>query len=143
MIVNVQFLRIEESFLRKNSIYRVESVAEDGEICVVEREMSEFQRLWDILEGIYPSQLIPPLPSESQANSLKLTLQAAFDHEILSQDEYLKAFVCVERFVESVPLIKNVEPPVQVRKEFFGRKLQLPMTGKTKKAAKVKPRPSF
>lgn len=139
MIINVQFLRAEESFLKKKSIYRVESVSEDGEICVVEREMSEFQRLWEILEGIYPSQLVPPLPSEShgKVESLKLTLQAAFDHEILCQDEYLKAFLCVERFAGSVPLIKNVEPPVQVKKEFFGGKWQLGLTGKATKDAKV------
>ena len=140
MIINVQFLRVEESLLKKRSIYRVESVSEDGEICVVEREMSEFQRLWKILEVIYPSQLIPPLPAEShqKVESLKLTLQAAFDHEILSQDEYLKAFVFVERFVETVPLIKNVEPPVQMRKEFFGGKWQFIISGKATKDAKVK-----
>lgn len=53
---------------------------------------------------------------------LKFALQAAFDHEILSQDEYLKAFLCVKTFSECVPLIKNVEAPVQLKKEYFGGK---------------------
>jgi hypothetical protein len=51
-----------------------------------------------------------------------LALQAAFDHEILKEDEYLKSFLSVEVFSDCVQLIKNVEAPVQVKKEYFGGK---------------------
>ena len=58
---------------------------------------------------------------------LKLALEAAFDHEILREDEYLKSFLFVEMFSDCVELIKNVEPPVQVKKEsFYGGKWPSP-----------------
>ena len=65
MKIVIKFLRVEEDeifFFKNYSIYRIESEFEDGEICSVERRMSEFQQLWDLLKEIYPSQLIPPLP---------------------------------------------------------------------------------
>lgn len=65
MRINVKFVRTEEDqifFFKNYSIYRVESDFGDGEIYAVERRMSEFQKLWELLEEIYPSQLIPPLP---------------------------------------------------------------------------------
>ena len=53
---------------------------------------------------------------------LNLALQAALDHEILKEDEYLKSFLVVKVFSDCVQLIKNVEAPVQVKKEYFGGK---------------------
>lgn len=75
MKINVQFLRFEEDeifFFKNYSIYRLESEFEDGgEICVVvERRMSEFHQLWDLLKEIYPSQIIPPLPDGNKTSAL-------------------------------------------------------------------------
>ena len=62
--VKVKFDSIEEDpiiFFKKVSIYRIES-DEEGTIITVKRRMKEFEKLWEIMERIYPSQLIPPLP---------------------------------------------------------------------------------
>lgn len=71
---------------------------------------------------------------------LKLALEAAFDHEILREDEYLKSFLCVEVFSNCVQLIKNVEPPVQVKKEYFGGKWSVFSTNQIDKKVKTRKR---
>jgi hypothetical protein len=36
----------------------------------VERKMSEFHQLWDLLKENYPSQIIPPLPDGNKTSAL-------------------------------------------------------------------------
>ena len=57
-------------FFKKVTIYRIEFEAEadfDGglPLITVKRKMKEFEKLWEIMERIYPSQLIPPLPDST------------------------------------------------------------------------------
>jgi len=68
---------------------------------------------------------------------LNLALQAAFDHEILKEDEYLKSFLIVKVFSDCVQLIKNVEAPVQVKKEYFGGKWSFKSVTIDRKVKKV------
>ena len=39
---------------------------------------------------------------------------------ILHSDEYFKEFLLAADFGEKIPLIKNIEPPVIVKGEYFG-----------------------
>ena len=51
---------------------------------------------------------------------LTIALQCALSHPILHSDEYFKEFLLAADFGEKIPLIKNVEPPVIVKGEYFG-----------------------
>lgn len=91
---------------------------------VVERRFREFHQLWQLLQQIYPSQVIPPLPSEnSQEKWLNYAMEAMLSHPIVREDEYFKTFLQVENYEELVPMIRNVEAPVAIKREYFcGRK---------------------
>ena len=62
-------------FFKKVTIYRIESESED-ESTTVKRRMKEFEKLWEIMERIYPSQLIPPLPPS--AGKIWMELESKF-----------------------------------------------------------------
>lgn len=117
--VDVKFKRIEEFFFRKDVIFCVNET--------IERKYSEFLQLWELLERIYPSQVIPPLPETLKddplifENQINLALEALHDHPILREDEYFKTFLEVAKYAELVPMIKNVEAPVQTKREYFKR----------------------
>lgn len=57
-----------------------------------------------------------------KARLLTFTLQSTLAHPILREDEYFKEFFIAADFGEKIPLIKNVEAPVQVKAEYFGGK---------------------
>lgn len=57
-----------------------------------------------------------------KAKLLTQSLQTTLSHPILREDEYFKEFLVAADFGEKIPLIKNVEAPVQVKAEYFGGK---------------------
>lgn len=70
MRVKVKVDSIEDDpilFFKKFTIYRIESETNDAEctLIIVKRRMKEFEKLWEIMERNYPSQLIPPLPDST------------------------------------------------------------------------------
>ena len=66
--VNVSFKRIENEnsllpvFSKKFTMYQIETEFEDETKFIVERRMSDFEKLWKLLKETYPAQIIPPLP---------------------------------------------------------------------------------
>ena len=118
-------------FFKKTKIYRINFSDDDSDdagnncetISSVERSYEDFRRLWRILETIYPSQLTPSIEpngsGQDGAKFLEFALQAALDHSVLQTDEYLLAFLRVDRFGDQIPLIKNVDPPITIRSEYF------------------------
>ena len=50
---------------------------------------------------------------------LETALKAVSDHPILNRDEYFKSFLVVNRFDEYLPMVKNVESPLELKKEYF------------------------
>lgn len=99
-------------FFRKHAIYEIESIDFS-----VRRRMDEFEKLWRLLEVTYPAQLVPPL----EADNLGLALQAICDHPIFKDDEYLRVFLTEKEFANRIQMIKNVEGPISLRKEYFER----------------------
>lgn len=122
------------NFFKSFSIYRIETTEATCNF-TVQRRSDDFSQLWKILKELYPAQIIPPLPEYSILSSLgrgnesstvreresllKMCLQAVLDHFVLREDEYLRAFLTMEQFAESVPLIKNIEPPIQLKRDYF------------------------
>ena len=145
MRVKVKIDSIEEDsiiFFKKVATYRIESEAEyPGTLIIVKRKLKDFEKLWEIMTENYPSQLIPPLPDSSgtkitrnslffylkhhvekpeiKAKLLTISLQCTLSHSILKEDEYFKEFLIAADINEKIPLIKNIEAPVQVRADYF------------------------
>lgn len=114
----MKFKRFDELFFGKEAIFLVTES--------IERRLSEFVQLWALLERIYPSQVIPPLPEISKdpiilETLLNLSVEAVLDHPILREDEYFNSFMEVEEYADVLPMIKNVEAPVETKREYFKR----------------------
>lgn len=67
--VNVSFKKDIENensllavFSKKFTLYQIETEFDDETKFLVERRMSDFERLWRLLKENYPAQIIPPLP---------------------------------------------------------------------------------
>lgn len=75
MPVKVKVDSIEEDpiiFFKNFTIYRIESESEleleaenKSSLITVKRRIKDFEKLWEIMERNYPSQLIPPLPDSA------------------------------------------------------------------------------
>lgn len=125
----MKFQCFDESFFKKEAIFMVSNS--------IERKLSEFFQLWELLERIYPTQVIPPLPKtvkepKTLENLINFALEAVEEHPILSEDEYFKTFLEAKNYAELVPMIKNVDGPIQIKAEYFKRLWRIGGTEMTK-----------
>lgn len=113
---------MKKIFFGKEAIFQVINLESGG---MVERGMKDFTSLRKILEKIYPSQVVPPLPESYSDESEKLInywIQLMKEHSIFREDEYFKSFLESDRYEEILPMIKNIEPPVFVPVEYLQKR---------------------